>query len=506
MPRLKPSDRRARQDKLQLLKRKEELERGLPFLYGWPWYKWAREFFESRNKINLLLAGNQLSKSSSQIRKCIDWATNQKKWPELWRDTPNMFWYLYPTAKQANIEFNTKWKQFLPTGRFKDDPVYGWREEWRAKEIHAIHFNSGVSVYFKFYSQDSQSLQTGSVYSIFADEELPDKLYNELIFRVSATDGYFHMVFTATLGQEFWRLVMEPGPQEQEKLSEASKWIVSAYDCQRYEDGTLSPWTDEKIQMVMNRCGTEAEIQKRIYGRFIMDQGGRKYPTFDIKRHMKPVEPVPKDWHIYVGADVGSGGQQNHPGAICWIAVNPIYTQGRVFAGWRGDGLETTAGDILKQFQLMKKELKVSPLGQFYDGASKDFEMLAVRNGEPFQPADKSHERGEQIINTLFKNNLLTIDQASELHKLASELMSLRKTTPKTRAKDDFIDSMRYGLTRIPWDWSVIGGELLTEASTPTQKTPLELELEARRRAFDTKKESDRIEDEFNEWNDLYGA
>jgi phage terminase large subunit-like protein len=299
------------------------LREGLPFLYGWKWYIWARDFFESTNKLNFLCAANQISKSSTQIRKCIDWATDQRKWPRLWPSRrPVQFWYLYPTSNQANIEFLTKWVEFLPKGEFKEDPVYGWQMEKKQGNVYAIHFNSGVHVFFKTYAQDEQALQTGTCDAIFCDEELPVDLYDELIFRISASDGYFHMVFTATLGQEFWRLVMEPGAKEDEKLPEAAKWVVSMYDCQEYEDGSLSHWTDEKIQQVKNRCKTANEILKRVYGKFIMDDNGRKYESFDIKRHMKQPHPLPETWMTYAGIDIGGGGK-THPGAIVFLKVSP---------------------------------------------------------------------------------------------------------------------------------------------------------------------------------------
>ena len=62
------------QEKLKRIKEMEErikLREGLPFLHGWKWYSWARAFFESQNQVNLLCAANQISKSSTQIRKAL---------------------------------------------------------------------------------------------------------------------------------------------------------------------------------------------------------------------------------------------------------------------------------------------------------------------------------------------------------------------------------------------------------------------------------------------------
>ncbi len=494
-----------RKRELIALKEKQiKLREGLPFLYGWKWYPWARQFFESTNHMNFLCAANQVSKSSSQIRKCVDWATDQSKWPTLWpANKPMQFWYLYPTGNQANAEWLTKWQQFLPRGEYKDDPYYGWKEEKKQGNIYAIHFNSGVHVFFKTYAQDESALQTGTCDALFCDEELPTDLYDELIFRISASDGYFHMVFTATLGQEYWRLTMEPGSQEEENLPDAAKWTVSMYDCQFYEDGTPSHWTLEKIKLVENRCKSRNEVLKRVHGRFIMDIGGRKYPSFEQAKNVKPGHPLPEGWHRYVGVDIGSGGTSGHPSAIVFIGVKPDFTEGRVFMGWRGDGIVTTASDVVNKFIEMKGQQVLS--GQYYDWASKDFFEIATRMGHPFQQAEKSHEKGEQVLNVLFKSGMLAIYDDPELRKLAQELATLRKDAPKNKAKDDFTDALRYAATRIPWDWSVATRAEENPAPPPKPLSAMQQEVTDRRKAFEDGNASEyrRIEEEFNEIAEL---
>lgn len=496
---------------IAIKERQLKLRAGLPFLHGWKWYPWARAFFESTNKLNFLCAANQISKSSTQIRKCIDWATDQTKWPRLWpARRPIQFWYLYPTSNQANIEFITKWQEFLPREEFKDDPYYGWQMEKKQGNVYAIHFNSGVHIFFKTYAQDVGALQTGTCDAIFCDEELDTALYDELIFRISASDGYFHMVFTATLGQEFWRLVMEPKEREEEKLPEAFKQTISMYDCQFYEDGTASHWTNEKIQQVKNRCKTANEILKRVYGHFILDDGGRKYEAFDLKRHMKAVHPLPENWITYSGVDIGGGGR-SHPGAIVFVKVAPDFRQGRVFLGWRGDNVgDTTAGDIYTKYRELRADNKLNPVLQCYDHGAKDFKTITDRVGESFVPADKDHERGEQVLGVLFKNDMLFIYETEELGKLATELAQLRTDCPKNKAKDDFTDALRYAVTRIPWDWSAITGEKPTDVEKPEEKlSPLQAEVRERRKMMNEQtahdQETQRIEDELAEWNELYG-
>lgn len=494
--------------KKRLLERQVQLQEGLPFLYGWKWYKWAKEFYESENKMNLLVAANQISKSSTQIRKCINWATNVELWPKLWERRPLQFWYLYPTKETATIEFKKKWiPEFLPRGEFKDHPVYGWKEEYKSGNIFALHFNTGVSVYFKTYAQDAQHLQTGTCYALFCDEELPEDIFDELMFRLAATDGYFHMVFTATLGQEMWKDAME-GKGVQEKFPEAYKRQISMYDCLLYEDGSPSHWTEPKIERIKNKCKSGQEILRRVYGRFVLDSG-LKYGGFDKAKNFVKPYPIPPDWRIYTGVDIGSGGTDGHPGAIGMVAVRPDYKKGAVFKMWRGDGIVTTDGDILDQHTSMKEGLLSPPVMQKYDWSSKDFATIASRVGEPFSPADKSHDRGESFMNVLFKNNMLDVfdTEDGEGRKLVSELVGLLRTTPKNKAKDDLCDAVRYTVTAIPWDWEAVTSDKLLTKTLPEARTIAQIQQDERRKAFEEPEQLELgVSEEIDEWNEHYGG
>jgi phage terminase large subunit-like protein len=415
---------------------------------------------------------------------------------------------LYPTQKQVNAEFETKWKQFLPRNGYEFDSEFGWEVEKDSKKnIIAIHFRSGVHVYFKTYSQNENALQSGTVDALFCDEELPFELYSELMFRISASSGYFHMVFTATLGQEEWRRAMEPKDADDEFLPGAFKKTVSLYDAMHYEDGTASHWTAEKIAEVRARCSTQQEIDKRVYGRFVV-LGGRKCEAFDIKRHMRAHHPIPRSWLIYGGADPGSGGDAGHPAAICFVAVRPDYRAGRVFMGWRGDGITTTSGDVVDKYIEMKKSKNLFCTGQYYDWADKDFWVIADRKGEHFEKAEKGHEAGEEILNTLFKNDMLLIYDDSELGKLGGEISSLLRSTPKNKAKDDFYDALRYTVTKIPWDFSFVGGELADQPESPQEVlTPMQIEVRERRQRFMEGESSgdDEIDAEIDAFNEDCG-
>lgn len=474
----------------------------------------------------LLTAANQISKSSTQIRTVVEWATNKNLWRELWPDlidgqAPNLFWYFYPDKLTAEQEFETKWKQFLP--RDTEHPEYGWKSSVNGGH-RTIRFNSGVNVYIRTYGQDIFNLQSGSVYALFADEEMPVEYYDELSKRLLATNGYFRMVFTATLGQELWRRAMEPTAEEtaegKEFLPFAWKKTVSLYDSVTYHDGSASPWTPEKIAFAEAMCSSELEVQKRIHGRFIV-VGGRKYPNFDSKKHYCKKHPYPDSWSLYIAVDHGAGEKdegvevskhtpKRHPSGIIHLLVSPDRRKGRVVKAWRGDGIRTTQGDLVEKHIRFKQGSR-KPTQQIYDWSATDFFTIAVGEGESFTRADKSHEKGEDLINLLFKHGALLLEEGDgEIMKLGGELSSLQNKTNKRVAKDDLIDPLRYIVCAVPWDIEgIIGGAaLIPDPEAPKPLSAKAQEIEDRRNfgSSDKKEEWPDVESEMEELNGLYGG
>lgn len=484
-------------EELALEEQRLVVEQELPHLYGWKFYKWSRAFFESTERENLLCAANQISKSSTQIRKAIHWATETEIWPKLWPRRPLQFWYFYPTYPVATIEFRKKWvPEFLPRGSMADSAKYGWRPEWKNGVIVAIHFKSEVSIYFKTYAMDIQDLQTGSCDAIFLDEECPEDLLDEIQMRLVAKGGYFHAVFTPTLGQEIWRRAFEERGKKNETFKTAFKQQVSMFDCLFYEDGTRSPWSLPAIQRAINSCKSDAQVQRRIYGRCVSDEG-LKFGSFSRARNVIPEQPMPPpEWDIFAGVDVGSG-EDNHPSAIAFIAVNPARTKGVIFKGWRGDDVVTTASDVVHQFIRMSAGLKVERI--FYDYSSRDFYTIAQGMGLPVEAAEKSHAVGEQVLNVLFRNQMLSIYDSGELDPLCIELTTLKASTPKRNAKDDYCDAARYGVTKIEWDWSILNVKAPVEMAKP--KTEID-----ERREFHSVEMIDAgsLQEELESWNDLF--
>jgi Terminase large subunit, T4likevirus-type, N-terminal len=500
------------------LERLLEWEQCLPHLYGFPWYRWAKEFFDTKKKAAFLTAANQVSKSATQLRLAIEWATNKTLWDELWPNLlpgqiPNTFWYFFPTKEIWQQEFESKIvPDYLPRGALKDDPTYGWRHVNDKGFVSKIVFNSGVTIYCKSYAQKIKDLQTGSVHALFLDEECPVEYVPELQARIRATQGYLRAVFTATLGQEYWRRVMEPKDPNEEIYRGAFKRTVSLYDSQVYIDGRKSIWTDQRIQEVIDECTSDAEVQRRVFGRFVKSEG-LAFGSFDLQRNMTNPERIPGLYGHFSGVDPGSGGKEGHPAAMVFIAVRPDYREGLVYRAWRGDGIPTANPDILNKFRELSPPLL---MGKVYDYKDKDFYLVAQSQGEDFRPANKARDEGFGLVNSLFKNGMLKIFRNDvELGKLVTELLTLARDVDKREAADDLCDALRYCCMSIPWDFShtVTAVDpkkyLDSPADTRTEEQRIRDDILKDRRAFAlnlTNKVDDTFEAEMEYWNELSGA
>lgn len=87
---MKPTQKEALEE-IRLLEEDIKFRECLPHLYSFKKYQWGKDFSESRNKICVICSSNQVGKSTEQICKIIEWATNKSLWPSLWKNEPRVF-------------------------------------------------------------------------------------------------------------------------------------------------------------------------------------------------------------------------------------------------------------------------------------------------------------------------------------------------------------------------------------------------------------------------------
>ncbi len=479
-------------EKLKLLEQRERLTKGLPHLYAFDLYKWQRDYINSRNKMNFLCAANQIGKSVCNFIKMVEWATNKPLWPKLWKKKPTQFWFVTIDRNFILREWRDKWSKLLPQGEFQNHPQYGWKAEFRNKFLHAIHFNSGVICYFNTFEMDINALQGSTIDALFLDEEMPWSMMPELLLRIGRKDGYLCAVMTPTKGQDEWRCVFEERGHK-ERFPEAFKLQVSVYDCMETETGQPG-LTQEYVTKLINRLGSQSEIDLRVYGKFSVHEG-LKLDAFSRIKNIRPPDDVPKDWHLYSGVDLG-GGEGGSLAAISFVAVRPDYQFARVIESWRGkDDETTTVLDVFDRYVMMRAQRRM--YGEFYDYAAKDFKTLGDRAGFSFIPAEKKHQIGFPLLNSLFKNQMLVIDDTTQNYDLISEILTLRWDVNKKDADDDAVDALRYAVTKIPWSMDGIVGERVIEM-------PQKLEVGRPLRVGFKEVEPDSwsMDDEIAEWNE----
>ena len=107
-------------------------------------------------------------------------------------------------------------------------------------------------------------------------------------------------------------------------------------------------------------------------------------------------------------------------------------------------------------------QVKKPPTGCFYDGAVRDFFLLANQRGQFFKPAKKQKIEGADHVNTLFRLNMLCLNMNDpEMYKLKEELMSVPseetvRRSGKSSVRNDLTDALRYCVIGIPWQFTAV--------------------------------------------------
>lgn len=474
----------------------------LPHIYGYKDFWWSREFWDSTNRYTFLTMSNQSGKSIVSIRKSIRLATDPELWKRAFRKEtlvngkPGYGFYFYPSLGIATREFENKWvTQVLPRGDMKNDPKYGWEEEYKDGEIYCIHYKIGTKTYFMSYNMKVQDLQAASPHWVGADEEMPERLWGEISARLLATKGLFSLVCTPTLGEEFWRRVFELN-----KMPDAKVIKATMYDTIKFLDGSPGLRTKEEIEEYKAKLPTQRDIDIRVYGKFAKADG-LVYPMFDAERLIVEPDTDAHKWPVYCGIDVGSGGHA-HPAAIIFIAVRDDYREARLIKAWRGNRSETTTSvDILRRYQEMKVGLNI--VATYYDYQSREFGLQALADGEPVLQAEKSHDLGEAMLNMLFKHGMLLLEKCQEVEDLAVELQNLKRGAKKQDAKDDLIDALRYACVKIPFDTSHIGVRTVVKKAEKARFDVTDRRSQLTTTLQESKEFADLIEERINFWNEF---
>ena len=179
---------------------------------------------------------------------------------------------------------------------------------------------------------------------------------------------------------------------------------------------------------------------------------------------------------------------------------------------WRGDGVETTSNDILRQFFKMKGTLPVHAL--IYDAAAKDFFLTArdeLRDeGIELIPAKKDRVAGFERVNSYLEANAIQIPEykpdglgwwdKGHIEKLHDEFRTVIQPhgQKKSGVIDDLTDCVRYGCMSIHLELELVRRR--TGLIVPRRK----LLRHGRHEYFADEFSSDVVSNELKYWTSLY--
>lgn len=508
------------QRKVELERQKQHIIDSLPHLHGFDWYPYQKEFLSVHKEIQVLCCANQLGKTTILLAKLVNLATDLKLWKKYWEKPPVTFIYMLPNQKLHDEAARTKWESVLPRNEYKKHPIYGWEWVRRGKSYLGIEFNSGVKILFWSFGMSNTNRQSISASVVAFDEEPDAEIIPEVHTRTSAIriaqgnrknawGGFKIFAFTPTKSQNFFREVLEEtGRKERWPVSDGNVWkkCVSLYDCQKHVSGKKSIWTRRKIDKIKKTLPTEAEIKRRVYGRFQASED-LVYPQYSREKNNIDFIPALPGYLYYAGIDYGSGGTA-HPSAIAFVAVNKAYNKGYVTDVWIGDNGElTTCSDVIEKYKSMIRGRTI--VQAFYDWGAKDLHTFAMRAGLNLNKANKDHKIGEDLLNALFKNRMLWIcDTDYHTNVTSTQFTTFVKKKNVKKEFDDGIDAVRYAISSIPWDVEN-PGEISHATKREIEQTAKALPRATYRdgtpRWGAQAKERSYFEEELKEWGDMFG-
>lgn len=496
------------------LKQIKEMREGLPHLYCFPLYMWQKKIWdgvlndpEGKFRFFYTFAANQIGKSSIMQRVAIALATEPKYWKRFKR-RPKTILYFYPDKKTILTEFRDKWQEFLPRNGYENHPKYGYKVKYEGQWLSHIIFNSGITLYFKTYGgqksggNSSQKIQGVTPAAIFLDEETPKSLESELMSRLNSPINEGSVMVsncTPTLGQQYLKDIQDG----KRKIPRSMVQTISLYDCLEYWDGSPSIWTLQKIKETEAQYGTQREIDIRVHGKF-MRMDGLAVSAFNADVNVKDGHPLRKEWgEVYAGIDYGVGGKTAHPSAITFVKVKHDFTEAKIIHTWKPDNSKRwTVDEVLTKYIEMCNELHIHPhdVNASYDWSMAEMSLIAERRGISIEKANKDRTLGFATLNSLFKNQMLTLYKNGDWETMVEEFGSF--SLDGVKEGDDQIDSLRYAITGIMFNFENI------QIKAQEQDKPKRISKKRLSRSDDGLQElvddEVTVEEEINEWNDYY--
>lgn len=221
------------------------------------------KFHASKSKRRVVFGGNRSGKSVMGVTElimntCLDkhpWTQIPNKFPSRNR----VFCSDFAVIEKHILPLLKEWipKNSLFGGKNAPNKDAAWENAYDPR-YHLLHLVKGSTIDFMSYDQDTSKAESVELDNVWADEEIPERLYSATLARLVSRRGRFWMTVTP-LYSLTWAMGLAEGEDEG----------CEAFTLSIFDNPHLSK---ESVQEFINSI-PEHEKEARINGRFLELQG-----------------------------------------------------------------------------------------------------------------------------------------------------------------------------------------------------------------------------------------
>lgn len=384
----------------------------------------VQEFWDSQDKIKMLVGANQSGKTITSAAYVADFVRNHPGC---------LVWAVAVNFDMTKICFDPLMELFNPAEVL--EPIWAARGKGIAYSIQ--HVNGGTVV-FKSADAGFKKFEGAQVDLVWLDEQVRDKMvFSSCLARTTMTGGQVLLSFTPLIGKTHWSytdLFQNP--------SVFSRTITL------YDNHYLP--AEERDAMIA--LYSPEEIPYRVNGEWgIME--GRVYKFFNATTHVIPrTQQLLDSLQVVIrGIDFG------HHKACIWVGID-YNERAYLLAEWVGE--DVTMQEMAEEIFALEREVGASLTQKIVDTVTdhafqERFEL--ERHGISCTPADKSIDLGLEIVRRRLKvhdgetrPNLYICDCCPDsIAEYENYVMDAKTGKPKKPQADHLCDGSRYALVEI---------------------------------------------------------
>ena len=270
-----------------------------------------QEVHRTRAPITGLLGGNRSGKTWSAVAECLMYATGRSTWAEV-PEPPLTIWYVMPSMGMFFRVIEPIFNQLCPKSELLKFPK---------QPYVTAQFKNGSKIHFLSADMTQKRLQGAAVHLVVMDEDPHERVYNEMIARVTSTRGRIILVLAPVDAASFWIRDQLYIPWQAGDRQDIHFIHMPTAD---KEGHSLVPHlTDEDIADMERKYPDPAVRAARIYGEFVT-RSGIVFQNFEVDVHVVPAFDVPDEYARWWVVD-----PQYHRFAALYFAADH---EGNVFA------------------------------------------------------------------------------------------------------------------------------------------------------------------------------